>query len=259
MLPLLRAGWIIIPMTLAGIALTASPARALSEEEGLLAVRISSAYASPEPRTIVGLGETLLTRAGLYPGCEVLVYRDLSDTKLPNGTAPLDMSFLTPIERTGVTQDGTAFLYLPPGRYSVVNRSCIPVNVAPYLAPGVNRHNAPRTCCPEIEAVPPYEALRTESGGWVINMQTVDVPAGGSAAISVIGLPEAEPSSKKAATYGLIVLGLVVGTALIVSVGVLRPRFNPSSSAEHPKSLKPDPNDKHADFDEVFGDFLKKR
>jgi hypothetical protein len=237
--------------------------RGQEKEEGLLELHLATAFASLDtsPTDLLLDGEEPLSRAGLSQGCEVLVFGDLSKTRLPAGTRPLDLSSLTPVKRSPVNQDGTLYLYLPPGRYSVVNHSCIPVDVRPYIGPITRRAPTGLTCCPRVEADPPMTKLRTESGDWVIDIQTVDVRANQTTRATILGLPEEPPSKKKVWAYIAIVVGLVLGASIVGSIGVLRPKFNPISKANRTKELNPDPDPDHrpADFDDVFGDFLRRR
>lgn len=231
-------------------------------EEGLLELHVATAFASLENPSLGAPFESKpLSAAGLSQDCEVYVFNDLSNTRMPNGTAYLDVSSLTPLSRSPVNQDGSLYIYLPAGRYSIIYRSCIPVDARPYIVPGSGARGIGLTCCPRIQADPPLQELRTESGDWVSDMQTIDVPAGGRARVSMLGLPEEPPSRKKIWTYILISVGLVVGGAVVASLGALRPRFNPTSRADRTQSLPPntDPDYRPADFDDVFGDFLKKR
>jgi hypothetical protein len=245
--------WVMAMFT--AFALVVSPADAQQDEEGLLDVRIQTAFASLVPVSLEPLGETL-SRAGLSQDCRILIFDDLTEVRVPDGTQPLNLSSLRALKRMPVTQDGTLLLYLPAGRYAVVNSYCIPVSTGnPFSRTVVGS----LSCCPSIEADPPYQSLTTESGDWVASYQTVDVVAGGRTRLTVEGLPEQPVSRKKLWTTILVAVGLVAGVALIASVGILRPKFNPRSDPKNPKSLETAATERAADFDDVFGDFLKRQ
>jgi hypothetical protein len=244
--------------TVAIVALPGSEVAA-QPDEGLLEIRVGTVLARPGGYTSTSAFAPSLTPAGVLESCEILIFESLERVKLPRGTAPLDLNALTPIKRSPVTQDGRLFVYVPPGEYSVIIRDCIPVLggfTTFYPRPPAQQ----LTCCPNIDADPPRHELKTEDGSWVSNFQTVTVRSGGTTILSIFGRPEEPPSRAKVWMYLGIAAGIVVLGAIVVSIGVLRPTYNPRSSADKARSLPPpDPGERPADFDDVFGEFLRRR
>jgi hypothetical protein len=178
------------------------------------------------------------------------VYDDLSSRTMPNGTTPLNLSSLNPVASLRPNENGVADASLPPGAYSVVYRNCFVVEYDFRIG---------TICCPHVDASPRLQQLRTDSGDWVSDYQPVEIVEGAATTATLIGRPEPRPSRNEVRLIALLCLGLVVGGAALFSVTRLRPRFNPKSDPDNPVSLPPDPNYRPADFDDVFGEFLKRQ
>jgi hypothetical protein len=184
---------------------------------------------------------------GEYTGgdCNVFVYNLIPDDALFRAYDN------APVAQRSTTATGEAVFSLPPGEYSV-RKQCAHT--------GKKVEGAGVACCRYYDEEPGYRLIsRTEGIGHFV-VQDVRVNPGEETTASVRESTRSFVNRNQIRMRVLIVLGVLLAGSALTGIWKFRPRYDPKSDPKNPKRLQTKgPEHRRAGFDDVFGDFLKKR
>ncbi len=186
-------------------------------------------------------------RKGEYTGgdCNVFVYNLIPDDAL------FHASENAPVAKQSTTATGDAVFSLPPGEYSV-REECAHTGQTFWAFAG--------PCCTYSDEDPSYRLISRTEGIARFVVQDVRVRAGKETTATVRESTLPFVDRNKIRMRLLIIFGAVLGGCALTGVWNFRPRYDPKSDPKTPKRLKTKGAEPpQADFDDVFGDFLKKR
>jgi hypothetical protein len=173
--------------------------------------------------------------------CRIIVYN-----RIPEGLfrAPEQL----PVAESATT-GGEALLSLPPGQYSV-RTECA----------HSNKEFNGVVCCQYYDADPGYRFIESTEGIAHFVVQDVRVEAGKLTTATLSESIKEDIDRGRILFWSLVVVGVVLAGCGLAGLWRFRPRYNPTSDARNPKRYEPkEPGHDPAGFDDVFGDFLKKR
>jgi hypothetical protein len=224
---------------------------------GVLVVEIGTELAVPPPR--LGSPTPSVTSAGLLATCEVIVYRDLSDVRVPDQLAEQNAVPSEWIGRISPDDAGRATFELPAGRYSVLQRGCIGERTAD-TNPGESDFSA--ECCVRLQGEPELVWVRTESEAPAFQVQIAEVTQGATANVSLSAVAESETSNSERWFFAGLLAAVLGVIAVFGIVRWLRPTYGPRSSLPA-KSLPPETEEekqrRRVTFEDVFGDAVEER
>jgi hypothetical protein len=192
--------------------------------------------------------------------CAVVVYALFEGTLPDSSVNASDLP--APITSASTGRTGLARIELPAGRYTL-RRTC--THDEGIDGPGGfifdrTAFNTPIVCCPAVKASPRQRVVYNEFGRPALVVQDVEIKPGEVTSASVAAAPNLPVSGREYWTIIAIVVAVtIVGLGLTAAWKFL-PRYDPRSDPKNPKRFEPNgPERKPAGFDDVFGDFLKKR
>ena len=186
--------------------------------------------------------------------CRVYVLPDMSEQRVPDAINSLDQTDppLPIIATRPVDSTGFVSLSLPAGEYSVMERGCFQI---------VPSGPSQRECCPKLKGEPALDSLKTVSGQASFDsVQTVRINAGQTTTV-VTQATFADETSRAKLLLILAILGGVLASILLVcGFWKFRPRYEPTTDPSNPVAApEPKSRGRAANFDSVFGDFLKRK
>ena len=201
-----------------------------------------------DPSQLSPMGKTV----PLLATCRIYVLPDMRGQRVPDDVnANLDGDPPIRIVRTQrVDASEVASIELAPGTYSFLQRGCFEV-----VPQAISR----RSCCPNVVGLPAMETVRSVSGAPAFEVQTVTVTPGSTANLLVHATFESQTSRAKLLLI-LLILGAIGLGAIGAATWAFRPWYNPASDPDNPlQGPEPPPGSRPAEFDDVFGEFLRKR